>query len=324
MNQIERVYRIDKLLSTQARPAKALQQELEISPSTLKRDIEYMRSRLHAPIVFDRHIAAYRYDLSSTTSKNYALPGLWFSENEIHALLTLQHLLEKIEPSGLMKQHIQPLTTRLEQLLGDKTTPSEAIRQRVHIVGLGKRTGKSIHFEQIGHALVNRRRLNIRYLARSTDETTQREVSPLRLIHYRENWYLDAWCHQRNALRNFSVDAIEQLEILDTPAKEIPMNQVEAVFGEGYGIFTGNEINVAKLRFSPTRARWVANEQWHIDQQGKYDSEGYFLLEIPYSDHRELTMDILKHGPDCEVLEPAELRQHVAQQIKAMGEKYSG
>ena len=161
MNQIERVYKIDHLLRIQPRSAAALQHDLEVSSATLKRDIEYMRSRLYAPIVFDRSIGAYRLDDSLPDSHRYALPGLWFSAAEIHALLALQHLIHEIEPSGFMQPHIQPLAERLEKLLDDQKTTSETIRKRIHIIGLGKRNQNPAFFEKIGHALINRLRLKI-------------------------------------------------------------------------------------------------------------------------------------------------------------------
>lgn len=78
----------------------------------------------------------------------------------------------------------------------------------------------------------------------------------------------------------------------------------------------------ARLRFSPERARWVAQEQWHAEQSGKFEKGGSYLLRLPYTDHRELIMDILKHGTHCEVLGPPSLRRVVADEVKKMGEKY--
>ena len=69
--------------------------------------------------------------------------------------------------------------------------------------------------------------------------------------------------------------------------------------------------NVQPSSFSPRRARWVANELWHPKQRGYYDKHGYYLLEFPYSDERELIMDILKYGPDVEVLAPTDLRNAI-------------
>lgn len=56
--------------------------------------------------------------------------------------------------------------------------------------------------------------MRIRYHSRSKDERTERVVSPQRLIYYRDNWYLDAWDHLREALRSFSIDRIRGAPLL--------------------------------------------------------------------------------------------------------------
>jgi predicted DNA-binding transcriptional regulator YafY len=94
------------------------------------------------------------------------------------------------------------------------------------------------------------------------------------------------------------------------------------VLGAGYGIFSGRKLSWAKLRFTPERARWVAQEQWHPRQKARFDKDGSYLLEIPYSDSRELAMDILRQGAGVEVLAPAVLRKEVAAQLKAALDRY--
>ena len=66
------------------------------------------------------------------------------------------------------------------------------------------------------------------------------------------------------------------------------------------------------------RARWVAAERWHPAQRGRTEGDGHYVLEVPYSDPRELTMDVLKFGADVEVLAPESLRAHVAAEIRKM------
>jgi predicted DNA-binding transcriptional regulator YafY len=196
------------------------------------------------------------------------------------------------------------------------------VRRRVHIIGLAQRALQPQHFQNVGTALVQRKRLYISYRARSKGEQTQREVSPLRLVHYRENWHLDAWCHMRKGLRNFAVDRIEHAAILPTLAKEISDDKLDATFGPSYGIFSGGRVQWARLRFTPERAQWVQDERWHPKQKGNTQADGSYLLQIPYTDHRELMMDILKHGAHCEVLGPKGLRQVMADEVRRMGEKY--
>ena len=58
-------------------------------------------------------------------------------------------------------------------------------------------------------------------------------ISPQRLAHYRDNWYLDAWDHGKRALRSFSVDRLRQVQVLDKPAKEISESKLNAHFASG-------------------------------------------------------------------------------------------
>jgi predicted DNA-binding transcriptional regulator YafY len=324
MDRTERLYKIDKLLRQhQTVSFCAMQAALEVSRATLKRDLDYLRTRLNAPIEWSRAAGGYRLAApADPASAAHELPGLWFSATEIHALLTMQHLLTHLDAGGLLTHHVAPLMSRLNALLGGEDTEAAQVRRRVRIIGLAQRSVQPRHFQRVGTALVQRKRLALTYAARGTGEVSQREVSPLRLVHYRGNWYLDAWCHLRRGLRNFAVDAITEARLLDTAAKEVSDAKLDALFGPSYGIFSGKRIRWARRHFSPERARWVASEQWHPQQEGKAQADGSYLLRIPYADHRELIMDILKHGTHCEVLGPASLRQAVAGEVGRMGEKY--
>jgi predicted DNA-binding transcriptional regulator YafY len=324
MNQTERYYRIDQLLSERAPVTfRALQGALEVSRATLRRDLVYMRDRLNAPIVYDRLAGGYRFAHErGRVGKAYELPGLWFSAAEIHALLTMQHLLANLDPGGILTPHVEPLMARLNALLGSAADAAEEIRRRVLVAGVGQRRFELAHFQRVGSALLRRKRLHITYLAKGSGERSEREVSPQRLVHYRENWYLDAWCHLRGALRNFAVDSIQRVEILERSAREVSRRSVDQVLGPGYGIFTARRVQWATLAFTPERARWVAGEHWHPRQQGRYDASGRYLLRLPYADHRELLMDILKHGAEVEVLAPASLRERVRAELARAAARY--
>jgi predicted DNA-binding transcriptional regulator YafY len=320
MGNLHRIYQIDQLLATQrVVTINFLIERLGVSLATLKRDLSYMKDRLHAPIVFDRGLNGYRYDDGhKRIGPQFDLPGMWFSAEEIHALLTMQHLLANLDSGGLLGPHIQPLLSRLSGLLGTGDGSTEEIQKRIHIETVGAREFHLDHFQIIGSALIRRKRLIIRYRARGTDEVTEREVSPQRLVHYRDNWYLDAWCHLRHDLRAFSVDAIQAAQLLDAKAKDIDDQQMDKILHSGYGIFSGDHVTWATLLFTPERARWVAAERWHPLQTGQFRDDGSFLLRVPYTDDRELIMDILKYGADCEVLGPSALMGKVMEQAEGL------
>ena len=324
MASVEGIYQIDQIIGAQrVVSSAALMERLSVSLATLKRDLAYMKDRLHAPIIYDRSLNGYRYDNDEKRiGPQFDLPGLWFSAEEIHALLTMQHLLANLDSGGLLGPHIEPLLSRLSGLLGTGDGSAEEIQKRIHIETVGAREFQLDHFQIIGSALIRRKRLIIRYRARGTNEVTEREVSPQRLVHYRDNWYLDAFCHLRHDLRAFAVDAIQAAQLLDTKARDINDQKMDQIMHSGYGIFSGDDVTWATLLFTPERARWVATERWHPLQTGQLREDGSYLLRVPYTDDRELIMDILKYGEDCQVLEPLSLVDKALVQVEQMQQIY--
>lgn len=324
MSAMERIYQIDQILGArQSVTRRELQERLGISWATLKRDIAYMRDRLNAPLIFDRNLGGYRFEKTGTrVGQQYELPGLWFTAEEIHALLTMQHLLSNLDTGGLLGPQIKPLLARLAGLLGTADNPVEEVQRRIRIQTVGARAYHLDHFQAVGSALLRRKRLVIRYHARGTDVVSEREVSPQRLNHYRDNWYLDGWCHLRDGLRAFSLDAIEHAEILDKRAMNVADKRLDEMLGSGYGVFSGDQVCWAVLRFTPERARWVAAERWHRKQEGSFLADGSYELRVPYADDRELIMDIMKYGGDCQVIGPEALRERVAAEFESALARY--
>ena len=269
-----------------------------------------------------RSLRGYRFDQSMTNAAKYTLPGLWFNSQEIFALLTMHQFLSNLS-NGLITPHIKPLLARLNELMGSRDDSADEIRKRIRILHMAARTERPEHFESVASATIKRRRLWVRYHARSSDEVTEREISPQRLVHYRDNWYLDGWCHLRKGLRSFSVDAIQSAEILDQKAKSVAENTLNEVLASGYGIFSGKADKRAILRFTPKQARWVASEQWHPHQLRQFDKSVSHIIDIQDSNDGDLVMDILKYGPDVEVISPAALRDKVKKRLEAAISRYS-
>ena len=324
MDRTERFYTIDRLLRSRRKASlRQLMEELEVSRATVRRDLEYMRDRMAAPIVWDAVQRGYCYRPESTSDDDrYALPGLWFNASEVYALLTMDHLLSSLQP-GLLEPHIQPLRERIKRLLGSGQHSAQEVEKRIRILYMASRQIDTRVFASIANALMGRHQLLIIHLNRRSNLRTERVVSPQRLAHYRDNWYLDCWCHLRKGLRSFAVDAIAGAELKENqPAKEISETELEKVLGAGYGIFAGDRTHQAVLRFTPEAARWVASEKWHSQQESTVEPDGSYRLSVPYAKETELVMDILRHGSDVEVLSPPSLRQTVRQRLEATLKQY--
>jgi predicted DNA-binding transcriptional regulator YafY len=296
--------------------------ELEISKATFKRDLEYLRSRLNASIIYDRFLGGYKFENPGDVDK-VEMTGLWFSEKEATALVLMQHLLSSLDQGGLIGPHIEPLTSIIDGILGQSETTTKELRKRIKVLGMGSRKNSIENFSEVGTALLKRNRLVIQYFAKGKGEETEREISPQRLIFYRENWYLDAYCHMREGLRSFAVDGIRSAVPTNTKAQEISDKECQEHFAESYGIFSGKATQRAKLRFTPEHARWVSGENWHGQQVGSFDKEGYFNLEFDYNQDPELVMDIMKHGSGVEVIGPASLKKRVKEELAKALKNYA-
>jgi predicted DNA-binding transcriptional regulator YafY len=307
MDRYERILALHRTLKSARYPVTVprLQDELGCSRATVYRDLAFLRDALMAPVVGDGE-AGFRYDPEE--GGRFEMPGLWLNSEELHALLAAQQLLARTG-GGVLSSALAPLQSRIEKLLEEHSAGKRWPVERVRVVPHRTRAMDENAFRTVASAVLERRRLAFDYRARTTDEKTRRTVSPQRITHYRDNWYLDAFDHGRDALRSFSVDRIGAARMLDADARDVDEADLNAHLSAGYGIFAGPPKGWATIVFSARAARWVADEHWHSQQQGRFLQDGRYELKIPYSASRELLMDVLHYGSDAEIVEPRALRE---------------
>ncbi len=322
MDRFDRIFELHKILSRRKTPIsrRDLQEKLGCSRATVGRALEDMRDFLGAPIKYNRELNGYSYDPQEKGL--YELPGLWLNSSELYALLISQKLLTSVQP-GLLDSALAPIRERIADILKHRHLGHPEIDRRLRILQIAARETDMETFQTIAGALLDRKRLHILYHGRARDKTTERDISPQRLVYYRNNWYLDAWCHRQNDLRSFAVDRIRPVYIDDKPAREIDEKILKEHYADAYGIFAGKADKTARLRFSARAATWVSDEHWHSGQTGIVLDSGEYELTVPYNNPTELIMDILKYGADVEVLEPPELRKEVIHRLEKMLAKYS-
>ena len=321
MNSFHRIYQLHRILASHRLPVsrKVLEERLECSRATILRTIETLRNTFNAPLEYDRERNGYYYDNQDGSA--FELPGVWFDADELYALLTAQQLLEQIQP-GLLGAQLKPIKGRLEKILAAQNLGNREIANRIRILSMMGRNKTVRYFQQVASALLQRQQLDMIYYTRSNGGQTSRTVSPQRLTHYRDNWYLDAWCHKREALRSFALECIKKAAPIELAARDIAEAELDEHFASSYGIFAGKANHIAVLHFTAERARWVADEQWHPQQQGTFLPDGRYELRIPYANETELVMDILKHGAAVEVIAPESLRQSIVKKLHEMQKIY--
>ncbi len=321
MVRFEMVYALHRYLMQHryATPAMRIQKELHCSSATFYRVVKFMRDKLAAPILCDRKYKGYRYDLAD--AETYELPGLWFSGEELAALISLENILREMH-ADILQEQFAPLREKLTKLLNENEIPLSNWENRIRLLPMGTRKiGEGI-FKSIAEGVLLRKQLKLNYIRGSDGTATLRTVCPQSLVRYRDNWYLDAWCHFRQGLRSFALNRITGVEVLKSKARSEDKNILQDHFTESYGIFAGKAKHIAELIFHKTAARFVSQEQWHPKQIGEWLADGSYRLKLPFGDERELLMDILRYGDEVEVVDPLFLRAKVLGTLKAAAKKY--
>lgn len=319
MDKLERAQKLHRLLQSHgSRPVDIshLCGVLECGEKTVRRLIYDMRLYLDAPIL-NIPQQGYFYAKNAT----FELPGVWFSNAELQALLTIQQFTANLS-GGFFDDQIQAIQGKVERLL-HKNLPLKDNISRIRVLGTGSRGKKIPMFPLVATALLKRQRLVLKYYSRQNDAWSKREVSPQHLVFYKGNWYLDAWCHNTDAIKSFAVEKISKASLKASACKELSRDELDKLFTKSFGIFSGEPIATAILHFTEKAARWVEDEQWFPDEMGKWLDHGIFELRIPYSNPTELIMEICKHGDDVKVIEPAELCRQVAERLRKAGAQYS-
>lgn len=329
MDGFDRIYDLHKILSKRTTPIPLadILSQMECSRATFNRVKRHMTDFLGAPIAYDRELGGYYYQVKGKAEINkegeiqedghYELPGIWLNQEELHALVLIHGLLADIG-SGLLRNQLAPVKRRFEELLAQSAINPCALADKVRMVGATYRPVRHDQFVKIANSLFSEQSLHIHYASRVDGSTTQRDISPQRLVHYRGNWYLDGWCHLRKGLRTFALECIKQCGPGTAEFKKMTSAELDKHFLPTYGIFSAEQKAEATLLFAPAIARRVQDEEWHPQQSLQLRDDGCLEMRLPFNPQtpQELIKDILSYGDEVQVLAPQQLRQQIAAKLR--------
>ncbi|MBR2960136.1 MAG: WYL domain-containing protein [Burkholderiaceae bacterium] len=298
------------------------------SPATLKRDISYMRNELKAPITYSRSRGGYLFAKNRKEALRadfYERQAAWFTPEELYTMVTTLENFGELEKNrqGYLTKDMRQLAARLRTSMFADQANADELMKRVKINSPKRKPFANDYFSVIGQGLIRRKRVRLVYYSEHKREETRRVVSPMRLTFYRGRWYLDAWCHERGALRSFNIENVRHADIMDMAVKLVPMKQVCAELDSLYGMYRSEEVEMARIRFTGIAAKLVSKEIWHVGQSDKWLSDDLYELIVPYAKGSpEIVGDILRFGPMAKVMEPASLQEDVKKALNATLKNY--
>lgn len=150
--------------------------------------------------------------------KGYHLPPVMFTAEEAGALFMGGKLVEQLTDASLRKQMESALMKIRSVLPRERQDDLDRLERSTTVLGKPSEAVPRLACETlipIQRALAERRVLALDYLGGARREMTRRQVEPLALIYYADNWHLIAYCRLRRDLRDFRSDRIHGLRLLN-------------------------------------------------------------------------------------------------------------
>ncbi len=292
---------------------------LELSTRTVKRRIEFMRYDLGAPIEYDASKKGYYY-----REDDWLLPPIKVSEGELFAVVVAERALRGLK-NNPMADRLEKVFEKIAMQLPEEVEVDPAeLAQGIGFAEGPQHAPDARMVDALGKAVQDCRRVEMDYYKLSADKTVQRTVDPLMLRCVEGEWYLVGRAHETGYVSLFHMGRIGEYEVTDEGFDRDGIDfDPDTYFQDSFEAGHGGERVEASIRFTGWAARYIAEREWHPEQELKKKPGGDVVLSLPVGWLEEIKSWVLSYGRKAEVLEPPALRQRVAEELNAAANHYT-
>jgi predicted DNA-binding transcriptional regulator YafY len=314
MNRIDRLAAIlIHLQSKKVVKAKEIAGRFGVSLRTVYRDIRALEEA-GVPLGAEAGIGYF-------LAEGYHLPPVLFTQEEAGVLLMAGKLFEKFSDPA-MRSHHESALYKIRSIL-DPADKEYVENLHAHITVFGhsgeEAGGSEAAVDKIPIAISRNRVVTLHYHSFQSQETTVRDVEPLGLCFYSAHWHLIAYCRLRKDYRDFRVDRIEKITILDETFDRENHDSLENLFKE---MSSQEELEKIVVRFSEHIQNSVLNQRYFY---------GYIKEKI-LSDWNEMTFFfysieafsywLLSFGNQIQVISPPSLKERMVRHAQILSDYY--
>ena len=319
LNKTERLFALVLLL--QNRPnmsSRDLAEHFGVSRRTIFRDLRTL-GESGVPLT-------YAEDGGYEILEGYQLPPLMLSAREAATLL-VGTAFTTLQPDASLRADADAVAMKIRSVLPEPVREYiDNLQERTVLAPFnetqdrGGATDKEqgLWFE-LSEAIARQRRVKMTYYVASRDEETVREVDPLGLVYYSDHWNLIAYDHLRDDIRNFRLDQIKKLRTrFDRFEPPAGFDLKEHLRERG----TSPKNVRITVRFRNRAWRWARRQVPADVEQELREEGGWTRVTFEFENLGYVAKWLLRYGTDAEVVEPAELRDEVAEQARSVAEMY--
>ena len=178
-------------------------------------------------------------------------------------------------------------------------------------------------WQKLQDATSESRQVWISYYAATNDTKSERTIDPYFLNIYRgTNPYVVAYCHLRGALRDFRIDRIQQLKVLETSFVRDPDFDPQKYLENRFQYESGDRIYEIEIWFDAVTSPFIRERRWHKSQEFIKQDDGSLILKLSVSGLNDIKRWVLGYGKGARVQSPPELVEMMRDEIDVMNCNY--
>jgi len=315
---LQRMMRLHAALKSHHLPnCRKIAAELEVSPKTIQRDIDFMRDRLGLPIGYDAQKFGFYYTEAVT-----GFPSIEVSEGEITALFVAQKALAQYKGTPFerpLHSAFRKITDGLKDRVSFSWTELEDV---ISFRSAGASPADLELFEVVSKAVLRSVELDFEYRKLKGSEYEPRRVRPYHLGCLENQWYLFAEDLDRAQLRTFALPRMRNVALTTKGFRRPADFSISKILSGSFGVFSSGRKHRIRLQFDPYAARLVSERMWHDSQRIRSLPDGSITLQLELGGLEEIERWILSWGSHVRVLEPAALRNTIRDAAAAIVKLY--
>tara|TARA_R110000850_G_scaffold17996_12_gene54619 strand:- start:1581 stop:2591 length:1011 start_codon:yes stop_codon:yes gene_type:complete len=321
---LERVLRIHEMVSRKNFPnCSDIASALEVNRKTIQRDINFMRDELDLPLVY--HDKNHGYAYSRPVNE---FPILKTSAEDLVALILARNALEPMRGSSLeatLRSGFQRLQSSMSEQI---TIPWSEIDQAFSVQSQGLTEHDVFVFNRLAKAVLECRELHFDYSKLRDPRPVPRRLQPYHLVEIDGGWYVIGYDLDREARRTFAVQRMGSVQLTQRLFVRSKDFRLEDHFAGSFGVWAnedgkGSAYSI-RILFRGFAARIVGERRWHPSQEiTLIEADGSVIeLSMDLTVLEDIARWVMGFGAQAEALEPSELRDMVALQLKQAAAQY--
>lgn len=184
--------------------------------------------------------------------------------------------------------------------------------------------GGEEHLDAITDAMYRNKCVNIVYHSYWM-EPQNFTVEPYFIKFFRQRWYLIGHCHERNALRVYSLDRMDSAIKSEKSFVMKDQNYPQIIYNDNFGIIHGDEKTISHdiiLKFTIQQGRYIQTRPLHHTQEIISQDENHMIFNMHMKITLDLVQELLSYGSSLQVLGPECLINEIRKNIKEMNDLY--